>query len=84
MPNNRRINISIKRESALHATRISIGKLKLVYVLVADRRLQYPKRKSRIAYIGTTKRDCGEWRAVLRCGQIRSWHSVAYVHSMPV
>jgi hypothetical protein len=54
--NNRRINISVKRESALHATRISLGKLKLVYVLVADKRLRYPKRKSKIAYIGTTKR----------------------------
>jgi hypothetical protein len=56
MANNRRITISVKRESALHATRISIGRLKLVYVLVADKRLDYPKAKSRIAYIGTTKR----------------------------
>lgn len=33
-----------------------LGNLKLVYVLVADKRLQYPNGKSRIAYIGTTKK----------------------------
>ena len=56
MPNNRRINVSIKRDPALHATRVSVGKSKLVYVLVTDKRLEYPLGKSRIAYIGTTKR----------------------------
>jgi len=55
VPNNRRINISVKREPALHATRITLGRLKLVYVLLADKRLQYAKGKSKIAYIGTTK-----------------------------
>lgn len=56
MANDRRISVSIKRDPALEATRVSIGKQKLVYVLVADKRLYYPKKKSRIAYIGTTKR----------------------------
>jgi len=56
MPNNRRIHVSIKRDPALEATRVSLGKQKLVYVLVADKRLKYPRDKSRIAYIGTTKR----------------------------
>jgi len=55
MANDRRMPVSIKREPALRATRVSIGKLKLVYVLVADKRLKYPKGKSAIAYIGTTK-----------------------------
>jgi hypothetical protein len=56
MPNHRRISITLKRDRALHATRVSIGKSKLVYILVTDRRLKYPLGKSRIAYIGTTKR----------------------------
>lgn len=56
MPNNRRINVTLKRDRALHATRVSIGKSKLVYILVTDKRLKYPNGKSRIAYIGTTKR----------------------------
>lgn len=34
---------------------MSIGAAKLVYVLCADRRLRYPKGRSRIVYVGTTK-----------------------------
>ena len=51
----RRLKISLKRDEALRVTRVTIGKYKLVYVLVADKRLKYNKSKSRIAYIGTTK-----------------------------
>lgn len=56
MPNNRRISIALKRDCALHATRVSVGKSKLVYILVTDKRLKYPNGRSRIAYVGTTKR----------------------------
>jgi hypothetical protein len=52
----RRIKLSLHRDHALQATRVSIGKLKLVYVLVADKKLRYEKGKSRIAYIGTTRK----------------------------
>jgi hypothetical protein len=52
----RRLRVSLKRDEALRATRVSIGKAKLVYVLVADKRLRYPQGRSRIAYIGTTRR----------------------------
>ena len=52
----RRIKLSLHREHAMHATRVSIGKSKLVYVLVADKKLKYASGKSRIAYIGTTKK----------------------------
>lgn len=52
----RRLQLSLKHDAALTATRVSIGKKKLVYVLVADRRLRYIKNRSRIAYIGTTKK----------------------------
>lgn len=56
MANNRLISVSVKRDVALQASRVSIGKSKFVYVLVADKRLKYPKGRSRIVYIGTTKR----------------------------
>jgi hypothetical protein len=39
---------------------VAIGRRKLVYVLVTDKRLKYPGGRSKIAYIGTTKR--GIWR----------------------
>ena len=51
----RRASISLKRDPALEATRISLGKDRLVYVLVADKKLKYKKGRSSIAYIGTTK-----------------------------
>ena len=52
----RKIRLSLKRDEALRATRVSVGKLKLVYVLIADKRIQYTKGKSKIVYIGTTKK----------------------------
>ena len=51
----RRLNISLKREPALHAKRVLIGSQKLVYILVAEKRHHYPFGGSRIVYIGTTK-----------------------------
>lgn len=51
----RRLPLSLTRDHAIEATRVSIGKLKLVYVLVADKRISYGKYKSRVVYIGTTK-----------------------------
>lgn len=55
MANRRRLTVSLKRDPALTATRVTIGREKLVYVLVADKRLEYETGKSRIAYIGTTR-----------------------------
>ena len=51
----RRAPVSLKPDHALDATRVSIGKEKLVYLLIAAKRLKYPRGKSRIAYIGTTR-----------------------------
>ncbi len=51
----RRLKLSLHRESALTASRVMIGTEKLVYVLVADKRIKYAKGKSKIAYIGTTR-----------------------------
>ena len=52
----RRLKLSMHRDHAMEATRLSVGKSKLVYVLVADKKLKYELGKSRIAYIGTTKK----------------------------
>lgn len=52
----RRLKLSMHRDHAMEATRVSIGKSKLVYVLAADKKIKYDLGKSRIAYIGTTKK----------------------------
>jgi len=54
MPN--RLKVSLKRGEALRATRVTVGKKKLVYLLIADKKLKYKKGKSCVAYIGTTKK----------------------------
>jgi hypothetical protein len=51
----RRSNVSLKREAALVARRVILKDEKLVYVLVANKKLQYKNGRSFIAYIGTTK-----------------------------
>jgi hypothetical protein len=79
----RRIKLSLNRDHAMHATRVSIGKSKLVYVLVADKKLTYPGGKSRIAYIGTTSKGTARiaqsvaFRAddILGIRGVRSFHA---------
>ena len=51
----RRSSISLKKEAALTATRVSLGSDRLVYVLAANKPIKYTKGRSKIAYIGTTK-----------------------------
>jgi hypothetical protein len=50
-----RLRVSLKRYAALEVDRVSIGNLKLVYVICADRKMSYKNGRSRIVYIGTTK-----------------------------
>jgi hypothetical protein len=45
----------LKAAAAITVTRFALGHDRLVYVFVTDRPLRYPKGRSRIAYIGTTK-----------------------------
>jgi hypothetical protein len=52
----RRSSVRLRREVAIQTRRVALGDLKLVYIIVADKKLQYPNGRSRIAYIGTTKR----------------------------
>lgn len=55
----RRANIVLSRKPALLARRVLIAPQKLVYVLVADKKLHYDGGRSRIAYIGTTATGAG-------------------------
>jgi hypothetical protein len=55
MAADRRLSISLRNGHALEATRVSIGRNRLVYAITTDKKLRYPKGKSRIAYIGTTR-----------------------------
>jgi hypothetical protein len=50
----KRLRISLKRHEAIAVDRV-ISKLKLAYVICADSKIRYPKARSRVAYIGTTK-----------------------------
>ncbi len=50
-----RLRISLKRQPAIQVDRITVGPLKLVYVLTADKKIRYAKGRSKIVYIGTTK-----------------------------
>jgi hypothetical protein len=81
--NKRRLQLSLKREEALRATRVTIGKNKLVYVLIADKRLRYPGGRSRIAYIGTTKRGMARVASSVasRAETILALHGVQSFHA---
>jgi hypothetical protein len=74
----RRLKLSLKSAPALQATRVTIGKSKLVYVLVADKPLNYMYGRSRIAYIGTTKKgvDRIAQSVAARAEDILSLHGV--------
>lgn len=49
------MNVSVTRDPVVVVERRSINARKLVYVIVADRRITYEKGRSRIAYVGTTQ-----------------------------
>ncbi|MHB8405613.1 MAG: hypothetical protein ACYDCJ_09340 [Gammaproteobacteria bacterium] len=82
----RRLKLSLKRDEALRATRVSVGKNKLVYVLVADKRLKYKDGKSRIAYVGTTKKGVARiaQSVAARADGILSLHGVRTFHARVV
>lgn len=52
--NPKRLTLSLRKE-AMKVTRAFVGNDRLVYVIVADRKIQYPNGRSRIAYFGTTQ-----------------------------
>lgn len=52
----RKLAVNLKPGHAMQVTRVSIGRKKLVYVILADIALKYRWGRSKIAYIGTTKK----------------------------
>ena len=53
----KKLTVKLQKVHALEVTRIAIGNMKLVYVLIADKKLAYSHgKKSAIAYIGTTQK----------------------------
>jgi hypothetical protein len=82
----RRIRLSLHRDEALRANRVFVGNDKLVYVLLADKRLSYQKGKSRIVYIGTTKN--GGYRVAesvaAQSARILDMHGVRSFHARVV
>jgi hypothetical protein len=79
----KRLRLSLKRDEALRANKVVVGKDKLVYVLIADKRLKFPNGKSRIAYIGTTRKGmariaqsaAGRAEAMFALHGVRSFHA---------
>jgi hypothetical protein len=51
----RRAVVRLANGDALWASRLFLRDEKLVYVILANKKLHYPQGRSRIAYIGTTK-----------------------------
>jgi hypothetical protein len=52
----RRLKVSLKNESILRASRVAIGNQRLVYLLVANRQIRYSRGRSKVVYVGTTKK----------------------------
>jgi hypothetical protein len=75
----RRLTISLKRRPVITVDRTSIGRLKLAYVILADKKVRYPKGRSKIVYIGTTKRGINRvaWSAAVRSEEIFSIRGVS-------
>lgn len=74
----KRLTVSLKARRAMEVTRVSIGKKKLVYVIVTKRALRYPWGRSRIAYIGTTKKGMARFAqsAAAKAQQVLLLHGV--------
>ena len=52
---SKRLTVSLKPKHSMQVTRVSIGKKKLVYIIIVKKPLKYPWGRSKVAYIGTTK-----------------------------
>ncbi|MGH2360223.1 MAG: hypothetical protein ACRDGM_06740 [bacterium] len=52
----RKVHLSLSRNPVMTLGRSALGSERLVYILATNKALKYPRGKSRIVYIGTTKR----------------------------
>lgn len=55
----RRLKIKCSKSSLLTVTRSSQWTARMVYILTANKYVRYPNGRSRIIYIGTTKKGAG-------------------------
>lgn len=74
----RRLSVKFRRDDAMRVTRVALDGLKLVYIIVADRKLNYPKGRSKVAYIGTTRNGAARiaQSAAYRANEILGLHGV--------
>lgn len=78
----RRLTVTLKKKPAMQVSRVSVGKKKLVYVIVACKPLKYPWGRSRVAYSGTTKKGMARiaQSAAARARAVLSLHGVREFH----
>ena len=78
-----RLHVTLMRAEAMSVHRIVVGKSKLVYFIIADKRLDYASGRSRIAYIGTTENGSSRVAssAAFRAEEILSWRGVYSLHT---
>lgn len=74
----RRLAVMLERDDAMTLTRVAVGADRLVYVLVADKRIEYELGKSRVVYIGTTRKGASRLAssAAERADEILGMHGV--------
>jgi len=78
----KRLSVSLKAKPAMQVSRVSIGKKKLVYVIVAQRAIKYPWGRSKVAYIGTTKKGMARiaQSAAAKAEDVLGLHGVREFH----
>lgn len=74
----RRLSINLPNEDAMHVSRLTIGKMRLVYVIMANEELKHGNKWSKIAYIGTTKKGLSRIASSVayRANEIPKLHGV--------
>jgi hypothetical protein len=83
---SRKLHLNLRPNPALTVSRVAIPEAKLVYVLVANKKLKYPFGRSAIAYVGTTKKGLTRiaQSAAKRAEKIVSLHGVRSVSARVV
>src|SRR5260221_10909417 len=52
----KKLKVNLKKKVVMQVSRVSLGRKKLVYLIVTAKTLKYHWGRSRIVYIGTTKK----------------------------
>lgn len=82
MGNDARLRVKLHPGEAMTLTRVSVNEEKLVYVLLAGRKRKYTNGRSRVVYIGTTKRGIQRIASSVasKAGEILAEHGVRELH----